>query len=196
MKNLLGIVGAAWLSLLFSGCSEFLDKSDSVGIEADKVIFDFPATVADGDLGATESAPYKFKAVTALSIEDIGDHDVVELAESITSVFVESSRIYVTTEKGKRGYRIERLIIAADNVADSPQTIEPFVVGHDHIGTETERLFITELVERLVCHEIVNVTVEGYTNAPLHTHIDVKIESDILFSADPLYDKLPARRIH
>ncbi len=160
------------------------------------MIFDFPATVADGDLGATETAPYKFKAVTALSIDNLGDHDVVEIAESITSVSVERSRIYVTTDNGKRGYTIEKLIIAADDVPDSPQTIEPFVVGHDHTGTETENLFIKELVERLVCREIVNVTVEGYTDTPLHSHIDVKIESDILFSADPLYDKLPVRRVH
>ncbi len=190
------IAAVASFSLALAGCSEFLDSQSPMDIEADKVVFNFPAIVAQNHIYSESETPNKFTASKGLTIADIGDEDVIKHAEAITGISIQRSSVGVTTKEGSKGHLIDHLIIVADDIPGSPQTIAPFRVGHDHFDNDEEKAFIAALVQKIVENggKPVTVTIEGYTDAPERTLIDIKLKSDIVFFADPLIEKSSKNR--
>ncbi|MDR2890525.1 MAG: hypothetical protein LBV18_02830 [Alistipes sp.] len=164
------------------GCSEFLGDADSMDIDVDRVLFDFPATV-EGSGSAGGEAVNSFTTFRTLDISDIGSRRVTEFADIIIGLEVERASLIVSA-LDNREYLIKNLSVMAD-VPDSPQVIETTLTGRESVAGEGMRNFIREIVSRLVAGDEVVVSISGHTDAPADTRLNIDLESAIEFFADP-----------
>jgi hypothetical protein len=190
MKKLLFTVVVLTVLSVVSGCSEFLDNAPEGNIESDNVVFDFSTIVEKSKVRASNSdVPNTFSTFEDLDITDLGDPRVSDAAETITGTLIERAFVRITAQDNSR-HLVKNLTISADDVPGSPWTVESLVIGQELHVADNELGFMHELVWRLISGETVTVNVKGRTDTPENIRINIAIESDIVFTTNPLYNKV------
>lgn len=172
------------VSLLTAGCSEFLDDAEGTNIDAEDVRFDFSATVEGSGQGELSDTPNRFTTFRSLTVSDIGSREVTERAGEITDIAIEETSLLVRASDGAE-YLVKNLSIETD-VTGSPQVIEKYLTGKEYRADWPMMEFVVRLVARLVKGDEMVVTITGNTDAPVGTRLDIDLNSEIDFEADPL----------
>ena len=171
-------------------CSDFLRTSKD--FKVNDVRFDFTATsVAGSSTKSAEAitlraaaATQSFSVTRTVDISEIGDDDVLEYVAKIYKVKVDNSIISVTVSPAG-AYTVENLTVTAVGVSGSIM-IPSYTMGNAFTLTSGMIVFTEAFFKKLKEDRSVSVTVTGMTDAPAGTTINIRYESDVIFTASLL----------
>ena len=186
-KKLISVLVCAAVSL--AGCNKIKDAT-SRDFTVNGVEFGFTAvTTADAAIakGATKAAgeTSTFSVTRTVNISEIGDSDIIEYANKISKVAVNSSTLSVTTDPSG-SYIVENLTVSAVGVSGSPLVIPSYTLGGAFTSPAGMNDFTAGFIMKLLRDKSVTVTVSGETNAPANTEVNIIYDNDLLFTASLL----------
>jgi hypothetical protein len=182
-----GICLCAMTSLM--SCDKIKDAT-SKDFTVDNVRFDFEAVVAGGVPKAamaivrTAETNNSFSVTRTVNLDEIGSDDIVEYADKISKVMVNSSLLHVTVSPADT-HSVTNLTVTAAGVAGS-LVIPSCTVGGDFTLPDNTKAYTTAFIMKLLSAGSLTVTVEGQTDAPAGTTINVRYENDLIFTASLL----------
>ena len=185
-KILFSMIAVAMMLPL--GCDKILTRDFTVN----NISFDFEATAQDnvttlsGDPAITTRAgeTTSFTVTRSVDISEMGNDDIIEYAGKINKIAVNSSIITVTASP-EGSYTVTDLKVTAAGVTGEP-VIPSYTMGSAFVAPANMNAYTTAFIMRLLSVKTIQVTVTGKSDAPAGTTINIKHESDIVFTASLL----------
>ena len=184
-KILFSMVALAMMLPL--GCDKLKDVT-SRDFTVNNIQFDFTATARDdvttlsGDPAVTtRSGTTSFSVIRTVDISEMGSSDIIEYANKINKIMVNSSLITVTANP-TGDYTVTDLTIKAEGVSGTLE-IPSYTMGSTFTAPLNMNAYTTAFITRLLSVKTIPVTVTGKSNAPAGTIINIQYGSDILFTA-------------
>ena len=207
-KNVFSMIAFAMMMLL-SGCDK-LNEATSRDFKANNIQFDFTATAVDDVTTSSASQSTTTSAlpagVTALSAEqavttraaattsfsvtrtvdiaELNNADVIKYANKIKNVMANSSTVTVTTVPSG-DYTVTGLTITAEGVPGSI-VIPSYTIGGAFTAPADMNAFTAAFILKLLDVRSISVTVQGQTDAPAGTTININYKNDIVCTANLL----------
>ena len=179
MKNLKkGLLMAALTVILSAGC-ESLKDSVTTDIDAENVKLEFTA-VTESKKSETSS----FSVTRTVNIAELSYEEIVEYAEKIDKVTVNSSGFSAeVTPAGS--YTITNLTVTAEGVPGS-LSVPSYTVGEAFAAPAGMNDYTALFIMKLIGEKSLTVTVSGETDAPAGTTVTISYESDLVFKVKVL----------
>ena len=180
------------MSLSQISCDK-LKEATSKDFKVNDVKFDFSAEskasasempAGEATMRATTAVTQSFSVTRMVNISELGSDDVIEYKNKISKVIVDNSLINVTVSPSG-AYTVEKLTITAVGVSGSI-VIPSYTIGNPFTLTSDMNAFTIAFLNMLLPDNSVSVTVSGKTDAPVGTTINVRYESDLIFTASLL----------
>ena len=188
-KTLIYALLCAMVSLI--GCEKLKDIT-SRDFTVNNIAFDFTATAQDnvttqsGDPAVTARAgeTTSFTVTRTVDISEMGNNDIIEYANKINKIAVNSSVITVTSSPAG-AYTVTNLKVTTAGVTGE-LLIPSYTMGNAFVAPANMNAYTTAFIMRLLSAKTVQVTVAGQSDAPAGTTINIKYESDIVCTASLL----------
>jgi len=177
--------------MLLIGCDKIKDAT-SRDFTVNHITFDFAATAQDditmlsGNPAVTTRAgeTTSFTVTRPVDISEMGNNDIIEYAGKISKIAVNSSLITITASPAGT-YTITDLKVTAAGVAGELE-IPSYTMGSTFAAPSNMNAYTTAFMMKLLSVKTIQVTVAGKSDAPAGTLINIKYESDIVFTASLL----------
>jgi len=181
MKRILILAALATVSL--ASCDKVKDAT-SKDITVNGVEFQFTGNTEAVKSGAsiTRSAATTstFSVTKEVDISDLSDSEVIEYADKISKVKVNSSLVKVTMD-ASGVVTVTNFEITAEGV-DGSIKVPSYTVGEDFVPTKEMNAYTAALIKKLLDSKKLKVTVKGETDAPAGTKVTVRYKNDIVFT--------------
>jgi len=153
-----------------------------------KFAFDAPVT---GNAATTHAAvatragtDNTFTVNRVVDISEMGSSEIVEYANKINSVVVNSTLLKITAVPAGN-YDVANVTLTADGVAGS-LVVPSYTLGGAFTPPANMNAYTSALIMKLISAKKVTVTITGQTDAPAGTTINISYESDLLIKASVL----------
>jgi len=179
MKNFKkGLLMAALTVILSAGC-ENLKDSVATDIDVKDVKLVFTALTESG-----KSETSSFSVTRTVNIAELSNDEIVEYAEKIDNVTVNSSAFSaVVTPAGS--CTITNLTVKAEGVPGS-LSVPSYTVGETFAAPAGMNGYTALFIMKLISEKSLTVTVSGETDAPAGTTVVISYENDLVFKVKVL----------
>ena len=187
MKRVFFLAIAA--TLLLAGCDD--SKNPTIDVNAKNVKIEFTAITENGE-GQPQNSTLKsetgstFKVKRIVDIDEISTDEIAEYLERIKDVTVDNSQLEITLDP-PGNFSVTNLIISATGIQDELK-IPSYTIGGEFQPPANILAFSTALFFKLLFDRSLEVTVEGETDAPTGTTVNITYKNDLVLSVKVLKD--------
>jgi len=177
---------ATLAAILLASCEKVKDAT-SKDITVEGVEFKFSEKTVSGISGTSmmKSATTNstFNITREVDISELSDSEVIEYANKIKKVKINSSLLKVTMSV-PGVFKVTDFEIYAKDVGSF--SISDYTVGEELVPSKEMNAYMAEVIKKLLNTKKLEVTVKGKTDAPAGTTVTVSYKNDIVFTVSLL----------
>ena len=183
------IAALACAMMSLPGCDKMKDAV-SRDIKVNNVKFAFEAPVssnaAETLLAVTTRAGTEnsFSVTRTVDISEMGNSEIIEYANKIKKVTVNTSLLVITTSPAG-SYTVTGVKVTATGVGGE-LSVPSYTLGSAFTPPDEMNTYTAAFITQLLFAKTVTVTVSGKTDAPAGTVINISYESNLVFTVSLL----------